>query len=128
MIRNVNYKTNLEKVFLGYVESMNEILLLKTLIITSSFHTEHNKAPEFSRNSSIDATMWLLQHSLFSSLSLSLSLSVFVLGVVVVEGYQENVDSRWTQNFFVRKNRVNIQSCSYVKFHHTNHLVSYKNL
>ena len=29
------------------------------------------------------------------------------------------VDSQWTQNFFVRKTHVKIQSCSCVKFHHT---------
>lgn len=61
---------------------MNEFFLLKTLIITSPFHTEHNKAPELSRNTSIYATMRFLQHSLFLSFSpLSLSLCLSSLSV-----------------------------------------------
>ena len=67
---------------------MNEWIFVAKLIITFPFYTEHNKAPEFSKNTSTYATIGLLQLSLFSSLSLSLSLSlsVFELGVAVVEG------------------------------------------
>ena len=129
---------------------MNEwIFVVKDLILTSPFHTEHNETPEFSRNTSTYATVWLLQHSfLVSLLSLShshpLSLCFCVgwwrgnkkqkvfkkLNILMVYWlYISNlsfpthnvsiVDSQWTHNFFERKTNVKIKSCSCFKFHHT---------
>ena len=77
-------KPTAEEFFCDNLNEWMKFLLLKTLILTFSFHTEHNQAPEFSRNTS--TYMRLLQSSLSLSLSLSLCFCVGGGGVVVVEG------------------------------------------
>ena len=61
------------------------------VVIASLFHTEHNEAPEISRNISTNADMWLLQFStttvaLDPLVPLSLSVRILCLCVCVGGG------------------------------------------
>ena len=78
IIRNVNYKTN-SRINFSRVSLMNEWMnvLLKTLILTSLFHTEQNKALKISRCKYVITKVfsWYCR----SPLTLSLSLSPYIM-------------------------------------------------
>ena len=51
-------KPTAEEIFPGYVKWMNDYMVLKTLILTSLFHTEQNKTPQISIKIFPNANMW----------------------------------------------------------------------